>query len=234
MKHCKDTDDAITSLICSSDCKVKRQVHIDEDVNSLNHSTTSSNKTMMSLWITILMLTRIVSSMEKEWDDFLLYDEDYDEDYQEDYQETEDGDGDLVADLDYFLNYEEIARLSRSLNSSNGSFQLDEDFEFTQDDAIFLDEAFDYDGGVDSDNITFHDEFTSDEFKVLVQTDEPIRVNPNWPVLVTGGVIFVICVSAIIILIIILIIKNVQAKKEGESTLGDAEDTPGEIENEEV
>ena len=39
---------------------------------------------MMSLWITILMLTRIVSSMEKEWDDFLLYDEDYDREHQRD------------------------------------------------------------------------------------------------------------------------------------------------------
>ena len=186
----------------------------------------------MSLWITILMLTRIVSSMEKDWDEFLIYVEDYDEDYGE--TEDGDGDGDLVADLDYFLDYEEIARLSRSLNSSNGSFQLDVDFEFTQDDGIFLDEAFDYDRSVDSDNITFHDEFTPDKFKVLVQTDGPIRVNPNWPVLVTGGVIFVICVSAIIILIIILIIKNVQAKKDGESTPGDAEETSGEIENEEV
>ena len=205
---------------------------------------------MMSLWITILMLTRNVSCLEQEWDDFLLYDEDmedrnddlvaeqewdlllYDEDYDRDYEDTEeDSEDDLVADLDYFLNYEEIARLSKSLNSSNSSIQLYEDFGFPQDDEILLDEAFDYDGDVNSDNVTYQDDIISEESKVFEQSD----INLNWPMLVTGGVIFIICIIAITILIIILIIKKVKAKKNDESTRTDAEENPsGEIENEEV
>ena len=179
---------------------------------------------MMSSLITILMLTGTVSGagLENGWDDFLLYDEDYEEDY----DDTEDGD--LDAELDYFFDYEEIGRLSRSLNSSNDSVQDDEDLEYTEDDEIFMDEAFDYEDVDISGDVIFQD------FDPL-ETEAPLRVDHNWPVLITGGVIFVISVIAIITLLIILIVKKVRAKKNYESTPGDAaSETPGEIENEEV
>ena len=182
-------------------------------------------KKMMSLWITILLLTRTLSGagLENGWDDFLLYDEDYEEDY----DDTEDGN--LDAELDYFFDYEEIGRLSRSLNSSNDSVQDDEDLEYTEYDEIFMDEAFDYEEDVDSSSDVIFQVFDP------LEAEAPLRVDHNWPVLITGGVIFIISVIAIITLMILLIVKKVRAKKNYESTPGDAaSETQGEIENEEV
>ena len=200
-------------------------VYFDEDGNYLDQSMKSVDKKMMSLWITILMLTSTVlaAGLENGWDDFLLYDEDYEEDY----DDTEDGN--LDADLDYFFDYEEIGRLSGSLNSSNDSVQNDEDLQYTEDYEIFMDEAFDYEEDVDSSGDVIFQVFDP------LEAEAPLCVDHNWPVLITGGVIFVISVIAIITLIIILIIKKVQAKKNNESTQGDAaSENPGEIENEEV
>lgn len=174
----------------------------------------------MKMWIIILMLIVFGEGLEKDWDDFLIYDEDYGEDY----DDTEDDN--LDADLDYFFDYEEIGRLSRSLNTSNGSVQLDEDLDYIEEDEIFLDESFDYEEDVES---------SGDFLFQIVEKEAPIIVNHNWPVLITGGVIFVISVIAIIILLIVLINKKVRENKNPQSTPGgDASETPGEIENEEV
>ena len=176
----------------------------------------------MSMWITILMLIVLGEGLEKDWDDFLIYDEDYEEDY----DDTEDVN--LDADLDYFLDYEEIGRLSRSLNTSNGSVQLDEDLDYTEEDEILLD--LDYEEDVDSSG-----DFLFQVFDPSFEEESPIIVSHNWPVLITGGVIFVISVVAIITLLIILINKKIREDKNPESTPGgDASETPGEIENEEV
>ena len=178
----------------------------------------------MSLWIIILSLIVLGEGLEKDWDDFLIYDEDYDEDY----DDTEDFN--LDADLDYFFDYEEIGRLSRSLDTSNGSVQLDEDLDYTEEDEIFLDETLDYEEDADSSG-----DFSFQVFDPSFEEEAPIIVNHNWPVLITGGVIFVISVVAIISLLIILINKKVQENKNPQSTSGgDASETPGEIENEEV
>ena len=178
----------------------------------------------MSLWVTIMMLIVLGEGLEKDWDDFLIYDEDYDEDY----DDTEDVN--LDADLDYFFDYEEIGRLSRSSSTSNGSAQLDEDLDYTEEDEIFLDDTFDYEEDVDSSG-----DFLFQVFDPSFEEEAPIIVSHNWPVLITGGVIFVISVIAIITLLIILINKKVLEHKNPESTPGgDASETPGEIENEEV
>ena len=162
-------------------------VYFEEDLFCFHHSTKSVDKMKMSLWITILTLVVVVlaEGLEKNWDDFLIYDEDYDEDY----DDTEDVN--LDADLDYFFDYEEIGRLSRSLNTSDGSVQLEEDY--TEEDEIFLDEAFDYEEDVDSSG-----DFLFQVFDPSFEEKASFNVNHNWPVLITGGVIFVISVVAII------------------------------------